>query len=63
MTWIFAGGQASWQAILISSSAQTIHPAPVVHDLELTVYPNPFNSTLNISLDVPLYADVSVVAV
>jgi hypothetical protein len=35
-------------------------PAPVVDDLELTVYPNPFNSTLNISLDVPLYADVSV---
>jgi hypothetical protein len=35
-------------------------PAPVVDELELSVYPNPFNSTLNISLDVPLYADVSV---
>jgi hypothetical protein len=35
-------------------------PAPVVEELELSVYPNPFNSTLRISLDVPLYADVSV---
>lgn len=34
--------------------------APVVDELELSVYPNPFNSTLNISLDAPLHAEAIV---
>ena len=34
---------------------------PLPRDLSLSVFPNPFNSTLRISFDVPLHADVNVV--
>ncbi|MCB1060425.1 MAG: T9SS type A sorting domain-containing protein, partial [Calditrichaeota bacterium] len=33
---------------------------PLPRDLSLSVFPNPFNSTLRISLDAPLHSDVSV---
>lgn len=33
---------------------------PIAEDLSLSVYPNPFNSMLSISLDVPLHQEVAV---
>jgi len=49
---------------LLFRMAQTSHVTTddglVPHDIELTVFPNPFNSTLSITLDVPLHQDVAV---
>ncbi|MCB1060234.1 MAG: T9SS type A sorting domain-containing protein, partial [Calditrichaeota bacterium] len=36
-------------------------PTLLPHNLSLSVFPNPFNSTLRISLDAPLHSDVNVV--
>jgi hypothetical protein len=53
-----------WAGILAGNPDIVVNaddaPAPVVDELELSVYPNPFNSTLRISLDVPPYPDVKV---
>ncbi len=47
---------ATYPEDLLSSSPASLH----VKDFNLAVFPNPFNSTLSIALDVPLHQEVNV---
>jgi len=59
----WAGINLRGNVIIFSGDTTLYLPAdevrPIVGDFTLSIYPNPFNSTLSISLDVPLHQDVT----